>query len=884
MRFIIPDTKKETKFILNLTAKDLLIVLVGIILITLVAFSTFPMALKITCFVLITICVVFSVITIDTQKGWAVIVNFFRFVIRKKKFQKEEIGSKMELGDYIHIQGEAYISVIQLNGINFSIQSELNQNAKILTLLSVLLELPKGKIVKMEEKLKFDEYVETNNEFIKKADRKLTKKMRRKYGADVTKWENYDTDPETLKKKILENQNTYLSNFGEFGKDFKPAYYIIIEEPNVAALDSATSEAVGRLKTAGLYKRLITDTLEEQALTEFLKRYMSFKSDVSDVPDIVFEPTHEKSTKLKIGDKYYRTICIHRYKVFNDNAWAWKLFNIESTHVCLNYRPYAGKSVEKLFNRQFSEMKMRMEDNKVKAYEQNQIQGDYEAMQTMMTDIQFGYDKLMDVELFITYPIEKDKEVKRTIRSMGCTISDMFLCQYEAYLSTLPFIPMTTLKKAESINTLSASAVAGMFPFVTAELFDPKGVYLGGSNGLPVFKNIFVRDEDRKNSNCVIFGTSGGGKSYFLKKELLNFYIENKKIFVLDPDNEYRRFHKVFGIGYIDLAGAENQRINPLQVFPAFKEDDDDGRQNEVSAHLVFLEQFFQTVLPSLDGAQRDTLLGYVGELYKQFKIDNYTDVAALEPEQFPTFDDLYKLVKARQEELIANRKVEDEFELRQLSPILLCIQKFTDGGMYSSLWNGKTTLKIKNDFTVFNFQSLFATGNLTVTNAQMLLVIKYLNQEVIKNRENQEDNIIIAIDEAHRFIDGKFTVGLDFMQQEAKQIRKYFGSLIVATQNINDFCGATPEMRQKAAAVINCCQYSYVFNLAPDDINSILDLYKNYNGGLQQEEINYISTARRGDCLFMASKDIRLPVHITCFPDEDFYFEEPKQNAQLKA
>jgi type IV secretory pathway VirB4 component len=490
----------------------------------------------------------------------------------------------------------------------------------------------------------------------------------------------------------------------------------------------------------------------------------------------------------------------------------------------------------------------------------------------------------MDVEFYITYPIEKNKEVMRLIRSMGCKPADMFLCQYEAYLATLPFISMTARKSSETINPIAASAVAGMFPFVIKELFDKDGIYLGGSNGLPVFKNIFHRDEDRKNSNCVVFGTSGGGKSYFLKKELLNFYIEGKKIFVLDPDNEYKRFYKVFGIGYVDLAGLQDQRINPLQVFPAFKDDEDGGVANEVSAHLVFLEQFFSTVLPSLDGTQRDAILGYIGELYRQYNITDEVNVSELSPEQFPTFDDLYKYISERQQQLISNRRVEEEYELRQLSPIIMAIQKFTDGGMYASLWNGYTTLKINNDFTVFNFQSLFATGNTNVTNAQMLLVIKYLNQEVIKNRETQGGNIIIAIDEAHRFIDGKFTVGLDFMQQEAKQIRKYFGSLIVATQNINDFCGASPEMRQKAAAVINCCQYSYVFNLAPDDINSILELYKNYNGGLQQEEINYISTARRGDCLFMASKDIRLPVHITCFPDEDEYFLEPKTNTTLIA
>lgn len=879
MQFLIPDTKKKTKFLGSLTAKDLLFLVIGIALIALVLLSSIVTTVKIILCILIIVVTFFSVITIDVQKGWRVVLNFFRFITRRRKWEAEDISSSIELNDVICYNKGIYTAVIQLNGINFSILSEEAQNTKIVALMQIIQELRSGKIIKFEEPIDLTPYIETNNRFIERCEQALTREATEKWGDDPSKWKSQDGTPEELKRRILLNQNAHLADFQNINDTTKAAYFLLIQETSLEAVRSAAFDAINVLRSIGLFKRQIVNDETGQHLTDFLKRALSFKADVSKINGLVLERTVEKPTKCIIDGAAYQTICVHRYRMLNDNAWAWKLFNIPGVRVTVNFRPYSGKSVEKLINRQFGELKGRMEDSKTKSYEQNALQGEYQTIQALLSDLQFGLDKLYDVEFYVTYPFEKRKIVTKQMRSMGLTRNDLFLTQYDSYINTLPFIPMLEKKSSETVNVIATSAIAGMFPFVIKELFDNNGSYLGGSAGLPVFLNLFHRDEDRKNSNAVILGAPGGGKSYFMKKELLQFYTQGKKIYVLDPENEYKRFKDVFNIDYIDLSGLKDQIINPLQVFPAFSDSDDDetSGSNEVSAHLVFLEQFFETVLPNLGAYQKDLLMGYVSQLYTKMGITDDKNMSLYTPEQFPTFTDLMDVIEKRQKTLIKNNRIEEQYELQHLSPLIMAIQKFTDGGIYSSLWNGHTTLKLNNDFTVFNFQALFASSNNTVANAQMLLVVKYLNQEVIKNREDKKTNIVIAIDECHRFINGKFTVGLDFMQQEAKQIRKYFGSLIIATQNINDFCGGNEEMKQKASAVINCCQYSFVFNLAADDINQITELYKNCNGGLQREEVNYIASAHRGDCLVLASKDVRLPVHITTFPGEEYYFEEPK-------
>ena len=104
--------------------------------------------------------------------------------------------------------------------------------------------------------------------------------------------------------------------------------------------------------------------------------------------------------------------------------------------------------------------------------------------------------------------------------------------------------------------------------------------------------------------------------------------------------------------------------------------------------------------------------------------------------------------------------------------------------------------------------------------------------------------------------------------------VRKYDGALIVATQNIDDFVGTSEEMRSKASAVINNCQYSMLFGLKADDINKVQDLYSNYGGGLTAEEVDFLAKAELGQMLLLAEPERRTIVQVNLMPDEKQYIE----------
>ena len=152
--------------------------------------------------------------------------------------------------------------------------------------------------------------------------------------------------------------------------------------------------------------------------------------------------------------------------------------------------------------------------------------------------------------------------------------------------------------------------------------------------------------------------------------------------------------------------------------------------------------------------------------------------------------------------------------------------------------------------------------------------------QEVIKNKARNEDlglnnNIQIVVDEAHQFINPEFPVALTFMSQMTKRIRKYGGGMVVTTQNIKDFIGQSEATKAKASAVLNGCQYSAIFGLLPDDVNSVIDLYRSYNGGLTQAEIDALTSARQGEALFMIDYKTRVTAKIELYYNEIQYLEK---------
>lgn len=641
----------------------------------------------------------------------------------------------------------------------------------------------------------------------------------------------------------------------------------MVYEDDKQSLDEIINNDVQYLEDAGLSPKV----LSRKELAVFLKHNYSNDFNEEDINsltdeeyikwiiphDVKFTP---KCTLIDGKETYNFTLRGYPLNVYN--AWGYQLFNIPGTKVVMNLEPYEKRKAIKMIDRSLQELLSQSEAS-FKASSIIDKKTHIDTLVALLSRLQNDNEVLFKVTIHLSIfkGNEDRKNMRKRIRSVlsenGFEIVDNFYRQNLGFISS-------NLSKIERLpeytRAIHSSSVAAVFPFVLSSMMEQKGIILGQSNGLPVVIDFFKRNNERVNSNMVIMGKSGSGKSYSTKSILTHFASENCKIFILDPEDEYASLTQNLGGSIVDVGTSSQGRLNPFHIITSLEADEAMNTVNNFAVHLQFLEEFFKVILNGISAEPLEYLNGLIVELYARKNIDSKTNLASLTANDYPIFDDLNDLV----EERLSQATV--DYDITNLRVIKNFVSKFSKDGRDANLWNGPSTLDVKENFAVFNFRSLLANKNNTIANAQMLLVLKWLDNEIIKNRDfnlkyNTNRKIIVAIDEAHVFIDEKFPIALDFMFNLAKRIRKYNGMQIVITQNIKDFTGSA-ELIRKSSAIINACQYSFIFALSPNDMDDLCTLYDKA-GKINPVEQDQIINNDRGHAFIITSPNARSNLEI---------------------
>jgi len=358
---------------------------------------------------------------------------------------------------------------------------------------------------------------------------------------------------------------------------------------------------------------------------------------------------------------------------------------------------------------------------------------------------------------------------------------------------------------------------------------------------------------------CFCFGKSGSGKTFFLKNLLVNEWSNNTRIMICDPEAEYLNITRKLKGNIIDVGNAKEGILNPFQIYQILTEEGCNASPAVTfNTHLKTLESFFKIVLPGVSNDVIELINSLVVETYKAKNITEETNCVDYKPEMYPIFSDLYEILNDK----IKNEK--DKFLLEKYTLAKIHLKKFVSG-RYSDIWNNYSTLEVNANIISFNFQSLFANKNNVIANAQMLLVFRFIEQEIINAREKNKngDNIktIIVVDEAHLFIDPNYPIALDFFYQMNKRIRKYKGAFIPSTQNISDW-NSNEELRHKTSTILKNSQYSFIFKLSSPDMQDVIDIYK-AGESFNKEERKSIISATTGQSFFIGSSELRDTVKI---------------------
>lgn len=426
--------------------------------------------------------------------------------------------------------------------------------------------------------------------------------------------------------------------------------------------------------------------------------------------------------------------------------------------------------------------------------------------------------------------ISKCKEVERVVQKLKLKIRPVtnFLLK-SGFKAVAPFFTIQKDLTEYFKRNILTSSFTGGFLFNTNTFIDKEGYCFGiNQNGGIIIFNIWKKDYDRTNSNMVIVGSSGSGKSLATKHIIYN-ELPRTKLLIIDPEAEYTYLAKNLKGKIIECGGSNSgYTLNPLQVRI---NKDDEENLNALAIHFQFLHTFFEILFPSLTDIEFSILDRVLEELYLKFNITTNTDVSRLENTEFPLLEDLYYLLENK-------NKVEYKPEYEKLLSLIRPISI----GQASSLWNGYTDITVDTGLTIFNTKNI-QEFQIQYKRAQYYNIMSYAWEIISKNKD--EFDCLIA-DECHVLVDPNIPQTLEYVRNISKRARKYNSSIIVITQSIEDFLNE--KIKLYGQSLLANSTYKLFFKMDGQDLRDVVKVFS-----LSKKEEELIYNAKRGECLLSA-------------------------------
>ncbi|WP_077534083.1 VirB4 family type IV secretion system protein [Massiliimalia massiliensis] len=451
---------------------------------------------------------------------------------------------------------------------------------------------------------------------------------------------------------------------------------------------------------------------------------------------------------------------------------------------------------------------------------------------------------------------ELQSEIAMELTRSKMSVDRLTLRQKEGFLSVLPV--GANQFGAQYERVLPASSVANLYPFNFSGKTDPKGIYIGRDKfGTNILVDFDRRAEDKTTSNILILGNSGQGKSYLLKLILTNLRESGKRIICLDPESEYEEICSALGGCYIDFLSGE-YTINPLEP-KAWNDSTDDvdpdapaafKKVTRLSQHIAFLKDFFRSYKDFSD-SQIDTIEILLSKLYARFGITDSTDYSAKNPSDFPIMEDFYNLCE--EEFMTYDKQRKYLYTEETLQEVCLGIHSMCVGAE-SKYFNGHTNIT-DDAFLVFGVKGLMDT-NKRLKDAMLFNILSFMSNQLLGKGNTAasidelylgKGNTAASIDELYLFLTNM--TAIEYIRNAMKRVRKKESSIILASQNIEDFL--IPSIREFTKPLFSIPTHQFLFNAG--QINP-----KEYMDALQVEpsEFELIKYPERGTCLYRCGNE----------------------------
>ena len=550
------------------------------------------------------------------------------------------------------------------------------------------------------------------------------------------------------------------------------------------------------------------------------------------------------ANSIQIGDKYIRTFFITTYPRYLNTNWFSPIINLEKTlDISISVTPLDTAKILKDLRDKLARVEADTAAEAAAGKVRNPIlETEMQDIESLRDSLQQGTERFFELGVYISIYGTSPEELNETESKLNNLFETQLIYikpatfrMKEGFLSTIP-LANDVLNVHTSLNSEPLSSI---FPFVSYNLTSDKGILYGintHNNSLVLFDRFSL-----ENYNSVIFGKSGGGKSYLVKLEILRNLMFGTQVFVIDPEYEYKHLAETVGGTFVKVSISSNEHINPFDM-PAPMEDESNA--DVFRSHILNLTGLFKLMVGETTPEEESLIDEALIQTYALKDIGPNSDFKTAAP---PLMADFQSVLEGT---------VGAESLVRR-------IQKYTTG-TFSGFLNQPTNIALDNQMVVFNIRDMEDE----LRPVAMYLVLNFIWTQIRVERKPR----LLMVDEAWLLL--KYKAGGDFLFNIAKRARKYYLGLTTISQDVPDLLAS-----EYGKPIITNSSIQILLRQSPAAIDLIKTTFL-----LSDSEKYYLLEAQVGHGLFFAGQNHVGVRVVASYAEDQIITSDPRQLIEIEA
>ena len=551
-----------------------------------------------------------------------------------------------------------------------------------------------------------------------------------------------------------------------------------------------------------------------------------------------------QSDHLELGSLFVRTLFVVTYPRYISVGWFEPIIDYSATlDIGMFFYQLEPEIILKQLRNKVGVLEAQLSADQEKGAPRDPVRETaLRDIEKLRDDITQGTEHFFKVALYVTLYApnlkDLDKLTERVESLIGSKLVFTRRATWQAEQGFNSTLPLAIDEIGVNFN-MNTSPAAASFPFVSSELSSDQGVLYGinrHNNSLILFDRFSL-----PNANMVVFATSGAGKSYAIKLEVLRSLMFGTDVIIIDPEREYQYLAQAVGGTYINISLNSDSKINPFDLPRAVGPDV--KASDIIRSAVIALKGLVRIMIGELTHQEDSLLDRAILETYAKKDITATSDLSKVEP---PVLSDL--------EEILRGMEGGDDIALR--------LKKYTEG-TFAGLLNHPTNIDLGNQLVVFSVRDLEDE----LRPMAIYTIINFIWNVVRSSLKKR----MLVIDEAWWLMQHEDSA--KFIYALAKRCRKYYLGLTTITQDVNDFLGSP-----YGQAIVSNSSLQLLLRQSPSSIDMIAKIFL-----LTQGERYLLLESGVGEGIFFAGNKHAAIKIVASYTEDQIITSDPRQLLEIE-